>query len=474
MCFVLVVLFWQNKVIGLAGMAGLFLFLGVWRYSLSLPENSSDKIWFYNGSEVKIKGVVIKEPDIRKSSMKLEVRSKKLEIENEGGEKTYRGAFLHRNVNGKVLITTNLYPPFNYGDELEIKCKLEAPKPFNEFAYDKYLARYDIYSVCYYPEMKFLSPANMRGDMSLWGVILKNIFSFKNKLSEKIGQGMNEPEASLAKGIILGERANIDQNINDDFSRTGLTHLIAISGMNISILAVMIMNFLIYAGLWRRQAFYFAVIFLIFYIILIGAPASAIRALIMGALALYALSLGRLSKPTNLLAFAGALMILFNPKILRYDIGFQLSFLAILGIVYFYPKIDAWLTEKGWRKIILGRQALSLTLAAQIFTLPIIGVNFSIISLISPLANLLAVWTMPIVMVNVLAALPISFILPNISFLFFLPGQIILKYLIWVAELLAKIPYAYLSPDFKYIGWLAILYYIIIFYSYYIRKTRKT
>jgi competence protein ComEC len=493
LCLVLAVLFWQNKIIRLACLAGLFLFLGIWRFSLDLPENAPDKIWFYNGSEVNVKGVIIKEPDVRKNFTKYTVemsrgvslrgeRSPVItrdKLRNLGESANTTGllrpfqslAMTENNISGKILVTTNLYPAHNYGDELEIKCKLKAPEPFNDFAYDKYLARYDIYSVCYYPEIK---KVKTRGNLSLRNLVLSKIFSLKNKLSEKIGQGMNEPEASLAKGIILGERANIDQNINDNFSRTGLTHLIAISGMNISILAIMAMNLLIYAGLWRRQAFYLAAIFLFLYIILIGAPASAARALIMGVLTLYALSVGRLSKPTNLLAFAAALMILFNPRILRYDIGFQLSFLAILGIVYFYPKIDGWLTEKGWKKIILARQALSLTLAAQIFTLPIIGVNFSIISLISPLANLLAIWTMPIVMVNVLAVLPLSFIFPNFPFLFFLPAQIILKYLILVAETLAKIPYAYLKFDFKYIGWLAILYYVIVFYSYYICIKRKT
>jgi len=459
-CLVFLVLFRQNKIIRLAGLAGLFLFLGIWRYSLSLPANTSDKIWFYNGSEIIMRGVVVKEPDARRNFTKYTVevgqimplrealpptlsrgRSNLGKTEKMGLRRfaeAARSRVTENNISGKVLITANLYPTYNYGDKLEIKCALEAPKSFNEFAYDKYLARYDVYSVCYYPEIKIIDSNN-------GNFFLKKIFKFKKSLSEKISYNMNEPESGLARGIILNERADISEEINKNFSRTGLTHLIAISGMNITILAFLTMNFFIFIGLWRRQAFYLTAVFLILYIILIGAPASAVRAAIMGIIVLYALSIGRLNKPESLLAFAASLMVLFNPKILRFDVGFQLSFLAILGIMYFYSKIDEWLKEKRWIKIIFARQALSLTLAAQIFTLPILAVNFSIISLISPPANLLAVWTMPIIMVSVLIALPFGFALPQISPFIFLPAQLLLKYLVWISGFLAKIPKAYLE-----------------------------
>ena len=273
---------------------------------------------------------------------------------------------------------------------------------------------------------------------------------------------MAEPEAGLARGIILGERADIDQKINDNFSRTGLTHLIAISGMNISILAVMAMSALIWLGLWRRQAFYATILFLIIYLVLIGLPASAVRAGIMGGLFLYALTIGRLNKISNSLVFAGALMILFNPKLLRDDVGFQLSFLAILGIIYVYPALEKRFEKIGWTKFKAGRDVLNITLAAQIFTLPIIATNFSLISLIAPLANLLVLWTMPVVMVVVLTGLPLSFIFPSISFLFFLPAQLLLKFVILVAEIGAKIPYAYLKFNFKHAALFAVLYYLIV------------
>ncbi len=498
---VALVLFWNYKVETRHG-ASLrlllfilpFLFLGIWRYSLSLPENRADRIWFYNGSEVNVRGIIIKEPDVRRNFTKYTVETSRgvslRGAPQSAGRRSNLGesanatgllrsfqslAMTENKISGKILVTANLYPAYHYGDELEIKCKIEAPKSFNDFAYDKYLARYDIYSVCYYPGIKLLNKVETRRGASLRSFIFSKIFFLKNKLSEKISQGMSEPEAALARGIVLGERADIDQKINDNFSRTGLAHLIAISGMNISILVVMVMSAFIWLGLWRRQAFYATILFLIVYLVLIGLPASALRAGIMGGLVLYALTIGRLNKISNSLIFAGALMIFANPKLLRNDVGFQLSFLAILGIIYIYPALDKWFLKIGWTKFKPARDVLNITLAAQIFTLPLIAVNFSLISIIAPLANLLVLWTMPVVMVVVLAGLPLSFIFPSISFLFFLPAQLLLKFVILVAEIGVEIPYAYLKFNFKYADWLAGLYYaIVIFILVRLKKTKKS
>ncbi len=121
------------------------LFFSVWRHGLSLPGNTPDKIWHYHGSTVVARGYVANEPDIRETSQKLEVAVNEI--------KQLPGHL----ISGKILVTAGLYPEYNYGDELELACELKQPEEYKGFAYDRYLARYDIYSVCYYPSVKVIS-----------------------------------------------------------------------------------------------------------------------------------------------------------------------------------------------------------------------------------------------------------------------------------------------------------------------------
>ena len=453
-CAAVLILFWMRKKIWLSALLGLFLFLGIWRYSFSLPASTPDKVWFYNGREVVITGMVCNEPDVREKNVKLEVRSKKLEgIEGE--------------VSGKILVTTNLYPSYGYGDELEIKCELQAPEKFEDFSYDRYLARYNIYSVCYYPEIKL---AEKNKGSWLYGLI----FKLKNKLRETMQTGLPEPEAGLAGAVVLGYKKGLSAFWQEKFSKVGISHIIAISGLHISILAALVMGFALGIGCPRRKAFWLASGFLIFYIILIGLPASAMRAGLMGFLVLWAMNLGRLNKLTNSLVLVAAMLLLINPKLLRDDIGFQLSFLAVLGIAYIFPIFNKWTGErKGAIKIFLD--ITGITLSAQVFTLPIIALNFNQVSLIAPASNLLILWILPFLLSAILAGLALSLILPGLAWLFFLPSLLVLKYIMAVANGLAGLPLAYLEVDYLWPGWAGAYYLIVVWVIFKFRvKYRET
>ena len=456
---ILTVLFWRyNKETGIK-LASLFflliaiLFFSIWRYGLSLPENTPDRIWYYNGQTVTARGFIANEPDIRDISQKLEITVMAIK------------ELPDRLISGKILVTADLYPEYKYGDELELECELKQPEEYKGFAYDRYLARYDIYSVCYYPRLKAISGGG-------GNYIYAKIFSFKAKLTGLIDSGLSEPESSLARPIVFGGQKGLEQTIRADFQKTGLTHIMAVSGFNISILAVIIMAVLLALGLNRRHAFYLAVIFLAAYIILVGLPASALRAGLMGFLVLWALKLGRFNKITNSLVLTAAVLLLINPKLLRDDVGFQLSFLALAGLVYVYPIFEAI-----WGKIKLPKlkgvsDALLITLAAQVFTLPVLAYNFSQISLIAPLANLAVLWVLPILTILILTALPLSAILPGLSFLFFLPSLILTKYILTMVKYLAKIPYGYLEINYLWPGWLAAYYFIAVFMVIKLRRSR--
>jgi competence protein ComEC len=303
-------------------------------------------------------------------------------------------------------------------------------------------------------------------------IVYAKIFSFKAKLTALIDSGLGEPESSLARPIVFGGQRGLEQKIRDDFQKVGLTHIMAVSGFNVTILAVVAMAVLLALGLNRQRAFYAAVIFLAAYIILVGLPASAMRAGLMGFLVLWALKLGRLNKITNSLVLTAVIMLLFNPKILRDDVGFQLSFLAIVGLVYVYPIFEAIREKIKLPKFKGISDALLITLAAQVFTLPILAYNFSQISLISPLANLAVIWALPILTIVILIALPLGAVLPGLSFIFFLPSLILTKYILAVVKYLAIVPFSCVEINYLWRGWLAVYYFFTIFMVIKLQKSK--
>jgi competence protein ComEC len=332
--------FWHKKNIRAIFLWAAFLFFGVWRFSVSLPVDSPQEIWFYNGQKTEFIGLVSAEPAVKGKSQKLEIES--LAINK---SPLARGGKLN-SAAGKVLVVASEYPPYQYGNILEITCKLERPQPFAGFDYEKYLAAQGIYSTCSFPKIgilsdRFLPPPvltkkkNLTRFNWLWG----GIFYVREKLSGTIDNGMTEPEAGLLKAFLLND-PTVPDDLNTSFRQSGLAHIVAISGSHISELIGIVFFCLLFFGLNRRHAFWFCVPVIIFYVALVGSPASAVRAGIMGFLVLLAMYLGRVSRLDYTLALAGAGMLLFNPMLVIADAGFQLSFLAVLGMIYLYPVFD--------------------------------------------------------------------------------------------------------------------------------------
>jgi competence protein ComEC len=401
----------------------LFFALGIWRYSFSLPLNSPEKIWFYNGNEVKIKGIIIEEPKFSLKRQQFILEAK--EINN-------------LEVDGKILVYASSYPYYKYGMELILNCKLKKPQKIENFSYDRYLAKSDIYSICYYPNI--LVNKNFSGSK-----FYAQIISFKSLIREKINQGSREPYSSLIRALVLGEKDTLPEDIKLIFSQVGISHIIAISGLHIGILVVMLFWFFIYLGLNRYQSFWLINIFLFFYLLLIGFPASAVRASIMSFFVLLAMYLGRLNKIYISLLLAACVILFINPRLLRDDIGFQLSFLAVLGILFLFPIIKNYLSKKNFPNFFMIRDLLAVSLAVQIFTFPILIFNFSYISLIAPITNLFVIWTLPFLLSFSLIAILLSFFFSGISYLFFLPVEFILSYILKISDFLVNIPFSYIS-----------------------------
>ena len=301
----------------------------------------------------------------------------------------------------KVLITTNLYPEFGYGDLVFGEGKLQSPKNFSDFDYAAYLARDSVFSLSYYPKIektslqKFLTKDPVPGLENIKILLFRKIFQFKRFFEESVERAIAEPNAAFINGILLGCRESIPPDLKEAFSKTGTTHVLTISGYNITIIALYVSALFLFF-IKRQTAFWFTVLAIFLFTILTGGSPSVIRAAIMGVLVLLAYREGRFYNMTNSIVFAGAVMIALNPKILRFDVGFQLSFLATLGLIYLAPLVKEKL--KGLPEILNFKENFAATVSAQAMVLPLILYYFKNFSFVSLPANILILPVIPITM----------------------------------------------------------------------------
>ena len=423
--------------------------LGILRYQLSLPAGNNGQIQYYNEEKVELIGLVAKEPDARQDKVRLEIKAEQILLNNNW-----------QPISGKVLVTNFLYPEFAYGDKLKIACVLRQPGQIEDFSYDKYLARYDIYSVCYNPQIEII--AKEQGNF-----FIDKIYDFKNYFIAKLNKVLPEPHSSFLAGLLIGAKKSIPENLQQVFSRTGTTHIVAVSGYNVSIIAAFLMLFLQNLGVGRKKSFWLIMILLSVFLIITGLQASIIRAGIMGGLVLLSGYLGRVSRIRIALALAAAIMLFVNPKILVFDLGFQLSFLATLGLVYLNPVLAGLLKVQNWSafggkiaKAIIGDYLLT-TMSAIIMTTPLILYNFGKITLIAPLANILILPFIPLAMLLGFITGILSLISLKLGWVAGWSVWLVLQYIIWVLHKLSSLNWAYWEVE-KISLWLMIGMYIVI------------
>lgn len=392
------------------GIGILFFGVGFWRAEIAFVDGNVNKIY----EQAVLVGKVVAEPDIRIdfSQYTLEIVESTIpELKN----------------NGKMLIKTGLYPKYNYGDTLKISGKVETPENFSNFDYQNYLAKDGIFLISRYPKID-LSEKSKNHDFYGFLLVVKN--SFINQINEILP----EPQSSFLAALLVGARRSLPANLVESFKKTGTSHIVAISGYNISLIGIMFFNILSFLLLPRQFIFWItgAVIFL--FVLIAGAEASVVRAAIMGGLLLISRREGRFYNVVNIIVFAGAAMLFFNPYLLRYDAGFQLSFLATLGLVYLLPYFEIFFAKLP--NFFSFRDNLAATLSAQLATLPVI---FSIgkLSIVSVPANILILPAIPPTMLFGFVAASISFISIKLGSFLGLIAWFLLSYQIWVAKLLS-------------------------------------
>jgi len=299
-------------------------------------------------------------------------------------------------VDERTLIFLKAYPIYNFGDLISVQGALQLPDNFApDFDYVQYLKNKAIRTTISNPKISFESSVHLSKLQELKIALYRRIFTIKNGFQSSISRSLPAPYSAYINGILLGTRQDIPTELTDAFNKTSTTHILAISGYNITIIAEALLAMLVFF-MRRRRAFWVSVAVIILFTIMTGASASVVRAAIMGLLLLFANGYGRMYNPKNSILFAGAIMVLLDPLSLRFDVGFQLSFLAVLGLMYIGPilkekfrQVPEWF---GFKETVL------MSVSAQIMVAPLLAYVFHTFSLVSIPANMLVLPLMPYTM----------------------------------------------------------------------------
>lgn len=414
----------------------LLVALGAGRLLLSLPRLPPDALARYNDvGPVLIEGTVAAAPDERDTHTRLRLRAERLILPD--GQQV--------SVQGLALVRLPRYPTFSYGDRIQVTGLLETPPEFADFSYRQYLARQNIFSYVRRAQAIWVGRETVNPAQAA-------LLAFRRRAQATISRILHEPAASLLTGILLGVEGGIPADLNDAFAATSTTHIVAISGFNIAIISG------IFYGLFRRllgprRAVWPSIGGVVLYTLLVGAGASVVRAAIMGILYLLGRHLGRPTYVPASLAAAAFGMTLINPLVL-WDVGFQLSFAATLGLVLYADRFQRGAVrllshvvseERARQSMGFLSDALLVTLAAQVATLPLTLYYFRRFSVVSLLTNFLVLPAQPGVMVwGGLATLTGLLWLPLGRCL----GWVAWLFLTWTIEVVrwtARIPYAWVD-----------------------------
>lgn len=355
--------------------------LGAWRgAAAALPSGPGSVASLVSEAPRTLRGTAVDDPRPRGERQQVVVED--VAVVDESG--------IARAAPGRVLLWLPRGLLVAAGDRVEFQSTLEAPRDFDGFAYQAYLARQGVAAVASSYRLRVLGHR--------LGPLPEILRAMRVSLLAGLNRLVPEPEAALSAGILLGVRSAIDPAVNDAFARAGLTHVVAISGWNIAIVAVLVAAAtrpLVRLPAGRWLAALAAVGAVCAYVLLTGASPSVVRAALMAGALLLARLGGSRSHAMSALMLAALAMVLAAPTVL-WDVGFQLSALATAGLIWFGAGFEARLAR--WPAVI--REPLALTLAAQLTTLPVVLLNFERLSLIAPLANVVVVPLVPLVMLT--------------------------------------------------------------------------
>ncbi len=295
----------------------------------------------------------------------------------------------------KILATSNRYPEVSYGDKVTIQGTFVAPQNFitdsgKEFEYEQYLLKDNIYFLVPYAKVSITDMGNRN---SLRGIL----FAGKQKFIDAINRSVPDPESALLGGILLGADESLGKELEQFFIDTGTIHIVVLSGYNVTIVSEALVKIFEYV-FPKNIALMFGGFGIVLFALLSGASTTTIRASLMGLLGLLARTTKRNYEIIRAVFVAAFVMVLVNPFTLPYDISFQLSFIATLGLVLITPLIEGWKFITKTPQYFGLREIVSSSIAVQIAVLPFILYRMGTLSIIAPIVNVLILPTIPLSM----------------------------------------------------------------------------
>lgn len=329
-----------------------------------------------------------------------------------------------------------------------------------EFHYQKYLQTKNIYAQFFVNELNIIKTNNL----PTWRQF---IVDTRQSILENVYNTYPKNEAIFLAWILIGAREDMPESLRNSLNNSGLTHLVAVSGFNITIIIIFLWFLLQGLPLFLRVGI--ISFCLVFFVFLVGENIPVIRAGIMGWIGYIILTFGRKTDSLALLLFTAFLIVLYQPLYLNYDTSFHLSFLAVLGLLYFqdfWTKIFYFLP-----KFFAIKESFVLTMSALTTTLPIMIFSFGQVSLFSPITNMLVWWAIPFAMLFGFLAIIAQFFSSLLGFIVWFINYFILKYIILIADFFWNLDISVFKIDFWFfwiyleIGYFMILIYWIIYFK---------
>jgi len=386
---------------------------------VALMVDHSRELDQFLGQKVEIIGRVASQPDERETATRF--------------------IFKPDSVSAKLMITAGRFPEWQNGDHVLVSGKLQKPRNIvatssQAFDYSAYLAKDGVHYEMYLPAIKLISRPSFG--------LAPLVNYLRSRLLDVIGKVLPEPESTLLAGIVLGARRGLDMQVADDFTKAGVSHILVLSGFNITVVASTLL--IICSHFSRLVGGLFGILGIILFGLIAGGGAVVWRSVVMAVIAWYARLSGRLFDVSSALLATALAITLWNPVSLSTDLGFQLSLLAMLGIVYVSPMLEETilrrLSEKG-----NFRAVVATTFGAQLAVLPLIWQATGHLSLMGFVSNLVILPLVPTVMGLGGIILALGFILPILAWPLAPLCYVLLRALIILAHWFASLPLANLS-----------------------------
>jgi competence protein ComEC len=423
-------------------LAALLLLTGAFRYvqeNRLFPPNHIVR-FIRPGRFVILRGVLEKDPVLKIGRSEILIQTLSVEF----NDTVYSAC-------GKVLIPFYRVslPPLKYGDEISVSGKLNRPAGKRNpggFDYREYLSRQNIHAMLKRGSMDFLRILHRGGG----NVFLRRfLYPVRRFAQSVIDATVQDPDGrALLNALVLGDQGMVTPELREDFSKTGVVHILSVSGSHVGFMYMIL--FMAFGFLRLPDAFKTAAIVagLVFYAQLTEASPPVVRAVIMALAALAGTRIERKADPYNILGVAAFAILLWMPQDL-FDPGFQLSFLSVFSIVYIYQKFKNLkpvsaayqkLSRYSWAKTTLA--AVLVSLAAQIGTAPVSAAYFNWIPLSSIPANLIAIPLSGLIIAVSFTCLIIAPIHSGIASVYGALNGLLLSAFIRILDWIEKLPYS--------------------------------